>query len=250
MPQQPSFSSIQYEFAQAIRNPDQNPIPDNINPRRMAIYQDLFYNNIEGFVSNAFPVIREITDDESWSAMIRDFMIQHHCKTPLFHEIVREYLNYLDNERDNKDDPVFLKELAHYEWVELALSVLEDDTQPLQLLENEDLMQLQLSTMSTAWSLSYHYPVHQIGPDFQPDEISDHPIFLLVYRNMAYGVTFLDLNPVSARLIDLLNQGLTVQSASSQISQELQHPAPKVVDEGAKSLIYDWISRGVLKRNN
>jgi len=249
MSQQPSFTDTQAQFSMAIRNPDKSPIPEGIEPRRMAIYQDLFYNNIEGFISNAFPVIKEIFDDKSWPVMIRDFMIMHQCKTPIFHEIAREFLNYLDTERDDKDDPDFLKELAHYEWVELALSVLDDEAQALRLTENEDLMDLKLATMNTAWSLSYHYPVHQIGPDFQPEMMNEQPIFLLVYRNLDDGLTFLELNPVSARLIELLNQGLTVLSAASQIAQELQHPNPEVVCEGAKALIHDWCSRGILKLN-
>ena len=123
MSPQSSFMETQYQFANAIRDPDNNPAPDNIEQRRMTIYQELFYNNIEGFIANGFPVLREITPDQTWHSMIRDFMIKHRCKTPLFHEIAREFLAYLDNERSSKNDPIFINELAHYEWVELALSV-------------------------------------------------------------------------------------------------------------------------------
>lgn len=245
MSQQPktqSFTDTQYQFAGHLRDPENNPAPDNIEPRRMAIYRELFYNNIEGFIANGFPVLREITSDETWHNMIRDFMVKHRCKTPLFYEISREFLAYLDNERDVSNDPVFIKELAHYEWVELALSVLDADVEPVQL----DRLTLPLKLSPLAWSLSYHFPVHQIGPDFQPANESDTPIFLLVYRNQDDSVTFLELNPVSARLIDLLNKGLTGQIAAEQIAQELQHANPQVVIEGAKALIEDWLQRQVL----
>lgn len=247
MSQQPSFIDTQYQFAQAIRDPVNNPAPDNIEQRRMAIYQELFYNNIEGFIANGFPVLREIFSDDAWDKMIRDFIIKHHCKTPLFHEIAREFLAYLDNERDCATDPVFMKELAHYEWVELALSVSDADVQPFQPELGQDSLSVKLVSSPVAWTLPYHYPVHLIGPDFLPDQASEQPVFLLIYRNSDDGVTFLELNPVSARLIELLNDGLTGQLAATQIAQELQHPSADVVIAGARSLIEDWLQRNILQ---
>jgi hypothetical protein len=248
MSQQPSFIDTQYQFAQAIRDPDNNPAPVNIEPRRMAIYQELFYNNIEGFITNGFPVLREITADNAWDNMIRDFIIKHHCKSPLFHEIAREFLAYLDNERDCEQDPIFMKELAHYEWVELALSISDADIQPFQLELGQDSLSLKLVSSPVAWTFAYHYPVHLIGPDFLPDQASEQPVFLLIYRNSDDGITFLELNPVSARLIELLNEGLTGQLAAAQIAQELQHPSADVVITSARSLIEDWLQRNILQR--
>ena len=240
------FIDTQYQFAGHIRDPEHNPAPDDIEQRRMAIYRDLFYNNIEGFIANGFPVLRQITPDETWHTMVRDFMVKHHCRTPLFHEISREFLAYLENERDLSNDPVFIKELAHYEWVELALSVLDADVEPVQLKPEQDCLALKLKTSPLTWSLAYHYPVHQISPDNQPNHPSDSAIFLLVYRNQTDRMSFLELNPVSARLIELLNEGLTGRDAAQQIAQELQHPNAQVVIDGAKDLITDWIQRGVL----
>ena len=245
-PKTPSFIETQYQFAGHIRDPEHNPAPDNIEQRRMNIYRELFYNNIEGFVSNAFPVLRKLTADETWHAMIRDFMVKHHCKSPLFHEIAREFLAYLEDERDLKNDPVFIKELAHYEWVELALSVSDAEVEDVQLDDIQDVLNQPFNTSALAWPLMYHYPVHQIGPDFQPQQQSDAPIFLLVYRSNDDRVTFMELNPVSARLIDLLNEGKVGQQAAELIAQELQHPNPHVVIDGAIALINDWLQRGIL----
>lgn len=242
----PSFIETQYQFAGNIRDPENNPAPDDIEPRRMTIYRELFYNNIEGFIAFGFPVLRKITTDENWHKMVRDFMVKHHCKTPLFHEISREFMAYLDNERDLKDDPVFIKELAHYEWVELALGVLDADVTPAKIDGKQDILAIPLKTSPLAWSLAYQFAVHQIGADFQPQQASEQPVYLLVYRASDDSITFLELNPVSARLIDLLNEGLTGQIAAEQIAEELQHPNPDVVIEGARSLIADWLQRQVL----
>ena len=249
MSQQPktqNFIDTQFQFANAIRDPENNAGPDNIEQRRMTIYRELFYNNIEGFIANGFPVLREITSDEAWHKMIRDFMVKHRCKTPLFHEISREFLAYLDNERDDTNDPLFIKELAHYEWVELALSVLDADVTPIVINTNQDILTLPLKISPLAWSLSYSYAVHQINPNFQPEKANAQPVYLLVYRDVDDKITFLELNPVSARLIDLLNEGLTGHDAAEQIAKELQHPDPEIVINGARSLIADWLQRQVL----
>ena len=248
-PNNPSFIDTQYQFAAFLRDPDNQPIPDNIEPRRMAIYRELFYNNIEGFIANGFPVLRQIFSDEAWHSMIRDFMVKHHCKTPLFHQIGREFIAYLENDRDNANDPIFIQELAHYEWVELALSVLDDEVEPAKIDSSQDILDISFKTSPLAWPLVYNYPVHQIGPDFQPTEASNSPVHLLVYRNKEDSITFLELNPVSAHLINLLNDGLTGQVAAEKIATELKHPNPQVVIEGARALINDWLQREILITN-
>lgn len=246
-PKTPSFIDTQYQFAAFLRDPDNQSMPNDIEPRRMAIYRELFYNNIEGFIANGFPVLRQLTPDETWHSMIRDFMVNHHCKTPLFHEIAREFLDYLENERNNDSDPVFINELAHYEWVELALSVLEDiDNSSSKLAPHQDCLNTSLTISPLAWPLLYHYPVHQIGPELRPDKASEAPIHLLVYRNKDDSITFMELNPVSARLISLINDGITGQMAAEKIANELQHPNPQVVIDGARDMIKDWLQRQIL----
>lgn len=245
-PNTQSFIDTQFQFANHIRDPEHNPSPDNIEQRRMNIYRELFYNNIEGFISNGFPVLRQLTNDEAWHAMIRDFMIKHHCKTPLFHEIAKEFLAYLDDERDLSNDPIFIKELAHYEWVELALSISDADVKTMVLKHIQNPLNEKFNTSPLAWPLVYNFPVHQIDPEFQPHEASETPVFLLVYRSSDDRVTFMELNPVSARLIDLLNEGNTGQHAAELIAKELQHPNPQVVVDGANALLNDWLQRGIL----
>jgi uncharacterized protein len=53
---------------------------------------------------------------------VRAFIDQHRCHTPYFLEISQEFVQFLMQDyRPLASDPVFLAEMAHYEWVELAL---------------------------------------------------------------------------------------------------------------------------------
>jgi hypothetical protein len=245
-PKANTFKDVQYQFTGYLRDPENNDKPAGIEQRRLNVYRDLFYNNIEGFISSCFPVLKSLVPEESWHAMVRDFMIKHKSKSPLFNEIAHEFLYYLDNERNLRNDPVFIQALCHYEWVELALSISEAEPKTISFDPEQDYLAIGLNTSTLAWPLSYTFPVHQISTDFQPEQASENPVFLLVYRDPNDDVLFLELNPVSARLIDLLNEGQTGQQAAEQIAQELQHPNPEVVYDGAKVLIHDWIQRSIL----
>jgi hypothetical protein len=242
------FTQQQYAFAAHIRQPDRNPAPEGIEDRRMAIYRELFYNNVEGFLSSGFPVLRELMDDKSWHAMARDFFANHHCHSPLFMEISREFLAYLEQERgEREDDFPFLRELAHYEWVELALSIAE--AEPAQIdAPHGDLLEAVPLLSGLAWPLSYHYPVHRICGDFQPETPADEPVYLMVYRDSGDEVGFMELNAISARLFSLLqdDSSLTGRQALEQIAAELNHPNPEVVIDGGRQILEAWRERDIV----
>lgn len=241
-----AFKQVQYEFTAHVRDPEHQPVPDNIENRRMSIYRDLIFNNINDTLQKAFPVIRSLYDETAWRAMVRDFIIKHQCKTPLFVEIAREFINYLNDERVNDTDPPFLQELAHYEWVELALSIAEDDFTATPLTANEDSLSLKLTQSPLAWLFVYQYPVHQISVENQPQQPAEIPACLLVQRIQEDDIKFIELNPLSARLLELVAGGMTGYEAVNEVVTAMQHPNPEVVQNGARQMITDWLDRGIL----
>jgi hypothetical protein len=249
---EPDFVRQQYAFAAHLRDPQQHAAPATIEDRRMGIYRELIFNNIEGFLASSFPVLRRLMDADSWHALARDFLACHRCHSPLFLEIPREFLVYLDEERgERKSDPPFMLELAHYEWVELALSVAEtlDDAA---VERNGDLLDGVPVPSTTAWALAYRYPVHRISPDFRPEQPGEQPTYLLAYRDVRDDVAFIELNPVSARLFSLLQENRTGSGRTllHQIAAELAHPDPDVVVEGGRAILEDWRRLGVVLGTN
>lgn len=243
------FIDIQLKFAAHIRDPQNNPHPPDVETHRMKVYTELFYNNVEDFIAGSFPVLREITDDETWQSMIRDYFKNHKAKTPLFPEMPREFLNFLEHERQTQDnDYPFLLELAHYEWVEVALSLSELEPDWTAIDKHADLLNGQAVLSPLAWLLSYQYPVHQIGPDFLPEAPAEQASFLLLYRDADDEVHFMELNPVSARLIHLIEKDnkQTTQQILSQIATELQHPDPAQVIRAGLEILTDLQQRNVI----
>lgn len=242
------FAQHQRRFANYIRDPDHNPLPPDIELRRMKIYRDLFYNNIESFWSGNFPVLRAIIPDAQWHAMVQDFFAHHHCQTPLFPELGQEFLQYLAAERQSHaDDPPFLAELAHYEWLELAL-MIDPAAMPIAVNPDGDLLAACPVITPVLRLAGYRYPVHRISPDYQPDAPPETPTFLAVYRDWHDEVQFLELNPVTYRLLERLQAEprLTGRAHCLAIAAEMQHPQPEAVVQGGIPLLQEMRRLGLI----
>ena len=246
----PLFKQMQYQFAAHIRNPEDNKKPDGLEARRMKIYSDLFFNNVEDFISNTYPVLKSITPEDKWQEMIRDYFSSHLSQTPLFPEMPREFLKYLETERNNPDDPAFIKELAHYEWVELALmtSELDQDINWDNIDCEGELLNAHPVLSPLAWPLTYQYPVQNIGPDFMPESPGELATHLLIYRDQNDEIHFIELNPVSALLLQLIseNNQLTTKEILENIAAQLNHPDPDVVIQGGYQILQDLKERNVI----
>lgn len=244
-----TLAETQKRFAAHIRDPAHERAPGDVEDRRMAIYRELFYNNIEGFLANNFPVIRTIYNDLGWHALVRDFFVEHRARTPLFPELPREFLHYLQDVRGRRtNDPAFLLELAHYEWVELALSLDDSDPDAASFDPHGDLLQGKPVLSPLAWLLTYQFPVHRIRPDYQPVKPPDEPAHLLAYRDRDDRVCFMELNPVSARLVALLKEDSdsTGLECIEGIAAELKHPDPPKVIAAGHAVLLDLQKRGVI----
>lgn len=198
-----SLREQQFVLARHVRAPATNPPPPGIEARRLAIYRELFFNNIESLLAGNFPVIRKTLGDDDWHALVRDFLADFRCHTPLFSEIGREFTRFLEEREDGRDPP-WLHDLAHYEWVELALQIA-DDAIPAHVPDG-DLIAGAPIVSPFAWALAYRWPVQRIGPDHRPDVAPVAPTLLLVRRDAAGDVHFSELSPLVYRLLELLGR--------------------------------------------
>jgi len=241
--------SLQTRFAGHIRDPRAVAAPDGIEDRRMAVYRNLFFNNISNFLSSNFPVLRSLFTDPEWTALCRDFYSGHRCHTPLFPELPREFLKYLQDQRaDREDDPPFLLELAHYEWVELALSLDETETGP-NLADPEGDLLHGIPVMSPlVWPLSYRYPVHRICAEYQPQSPPREATHLLVWRRADYEVKFMQLNETTMLLVQRLKENTTMTGLGilEKVAATIRHPKPGVVVEAGTALLKELKEKQVI----
>lgn len=232
------FRALQWQFARHLRDPRQSP-PAGIEERRLAIYRELFFNTVSGALDAAFPVLRTVLAPAVWLQLQRDFHAQHRSPYPQLHRVSEAFVEYLHTAREAQpDDPPYLGDLAHYEWIELELSVAEDAP------PNAAAGGLRLNPLARV--LEYAYPVHRIGPDFQPTQPT--PTWLAVYRDAGDAVRFVELNALTARLLMLIDAapGAAAAGVLQQLADELpQFDRAAVISEGLR-LLDDLQQRGLL----
>ncbi len=241
------FKAKQLEFAAYIRDPENNPPPADVDPQRMAMYRELFFNNIDSFLSTHFPVLRTLLNDRQWLELGQDFFAKHASHSPHFSEIPEEFLDYLQNERDNPADFPFMLELAHYEWVEMALSIAKETVHAYpRNLDDLSYQRIQLSPL--AWPLVYQYPVQQISPDFLPDTPPEQATFLVVYRNLKDEVNFSVITPITYRLLQIIQEQGQVLTADclKQVAEESNHPNPEMIIAGGLQILKELAEKTVV----
>lgn len=245
----PAFMQTQLAFTAAVRDPDNRHAPEDVPSRRMAVYQELVYNNIDDALSSVFPVLRKISSDKRWHGLMRDFLVEHRAKTPLFTELAQEFIRYLEHVRSpRKEDYPFMLELAHYEWAELALGISEVNIDEAEIQHDEELLDGVPVLSPLAWLCSYHYPVHRIGPEFIPEEPGESLTWMLVYRDRNDRVGFMELNPVTAQLLQRMkeNRHKSGKMLLEEIATALQHPNPKAVILGGAEILHDLQARDII----
>ena len=207
-------------LARHVRDPGAHPGPPGIEPRRLKIYSDLVYNNLEGLLAGNFPVIRKTLGDDAWPALVRSFLARHRSHTPLFTEIGREFIGFLESEAGTDPERPWLAELAHYEWAELGLQ-LSEAVLPAHDADGDPLDGVPVLS-PLAWPLAYRWPVQRIGPDFQPVEPPTQPTLVLLRREADGRIHFSMLSPLLFRLLELVgaNESRTSLELLRQLATE------------------------------
>ncbi|MDH4556759.1 DUF2063 domain-containing protein [Pseudomonas sp. BN417] len=232
-------------MARYVRDPQHNAPPPGIEARRLAVYRQLFFGNVESLLSGGFPVLSASLGPKRWQALIESFYADYRCQTPLFTEISGEFVDYLaEGGGDALDLPPWVVELAHYEWVEAAL-LLSDQREPGHdpeggLLEGVPLLS------NLAWPLAYQWPVSEIGPDYLPHEAPEQPTLLLASRGSDLNVHFSRLAPLAHALLDSLQaQHWTGHQHLQALAEALGADSASILPQGL-ALLENLRAQGVV----
>jgi len=237
------FQSFQRAFGRHLRDPQHRPRPAGVPARRMAVYNELLFNNLTGFLDSCFPVCRALLGETRWRRLNRTFYRDWPSHTPWFREIPREFTRYLAAGDIAQRLPAWLAELAHYEWAELAVDIMDC---PLPACDPAgDPMHAPIVLNPALMNLAYAWPVHRIGPDYRPRKaVATH---LVVYRDADDQVQFSEINPVTGYLLArLAEQPQTGTAACLALAEALHHPSPERLLAHGAELLDDLRRQGIV----
>lgn len=219
MAERPGFQARQFEFAAHIRDPEHVAVPPGIDDRRMAVYRDLFFNNLRNLLGTMFPVLKKLLPDDRWRHLIREFMRVHRARTPYFLQLPREFLDFLANEHDSAGDYPFLAELAHYEYAELDVSIEPGTDAPDRQDAGDNVLDGVPVRRLASRVYIYRWPVHRISTGYIPERPADSPVCLAIYRDDDDKVRFVELNLVTAQLLERIGDNPQQESGAALLQK-------------------------------
>jgi len=162
-------------------------------------------------------------------------------------QVPEEFLQFIQQRGRAAGEPDFLIHLLHYEWVELFVDTSDREPDFSWIDAGGDLCAGQPVLTPAHMLLCYPYAVHRISKRYQPGPEQQEQTCLLVFRNSADKVRFIVLNPVSARLVALIEPGnLSGEQALAQVVEELQHPDPAVAFAGGQTILENLHTEGAI----
>ncbi|OAM52575.1 DUF2063 domain-containing protein [Methylovorus sp. MM2] len=231
------LTAYQLAFTAHIRDPKNNVRPKNVLAKRMRVYTEIVFNNIESSVAACFPVTQKVLGKRAWLKLVRGFFANHSAQSPMFRDIPKSFLDYLET---CDGLPPYLTSLAHYEWVELAVAVA-DVSVDIEAIDIAGDYLAKAPVLSASLAVhQYDYPVQQISPLLKPFEPLAEPVYLLVFRDIEDTVRFIELNSVTARLVGILQEEqLTGQQALEKLANEMPHIEPQLIYTFGAELMQD-----------
>ena len=150
----------------------------------------------------------------------------------------------------SQDDPIFMIELAHYEWVELDVSIYQQDES--ECIIDSDLTSAPLYISSTARHLSYQYAVHNISADYIPTQPDATPHYFVVYRDQEDDTQFLVTNAMTALLLSLIEAtpGIHFYELCNGVMLQAPQFSEQQIQAGAKSTLLTMAQKGVIVTKN
>ena len=203
LPEDSPLARVQRAFAAHLRDPAAHPAPRDVAPRRMQVYRELVYANVESLLAAGFPVLRSLLADAVWHALVRDFLARHRATTPLFPRLARELIAHLEGERlRHAAEPPFLVELARYEWLETELLLSEAEPDDDEVDPRGDLLAgVPVPSPLARW-LRAAWPVHRLRASEPLPTRPGGETCLALCRGRDERVRFMELTPITLTLLE------------------------------------------------
>jgi hypothetical protein len=242
------FASLQRQFADYLRDPDNIAPPGRHDERRLGVYRHAVYANIERFMRDNYPRARAVMDEPQWTAMVRDYLVRHVSRATAFVDLPKEFLAYLQHECAADAERPYLYELAHFDWLETLVGA---DPRRLALdgIDREGDLITGVPVANPIMVMqTYRFPVHAIDGDYRPLAPPAQSTCIAAFRDSRHEYGFLDLNPAAARLLELImaGDGRRGHEIFATIAAELGNPNVAALVEAGGTILARMHARDVI----
>ncbi len=226
---------IQAALAAYCRTGKLTPI-EGAKEERLPEYRRLVYNVVKGFLDQAFPITQQHLSEDQWEKLCEDFFDEHKCQPAEAWRIPQELVTFItENKHPLEDTFPFLRELLHFEWLEIDIYNLMDQTD---------------IHLDNGMLLNPHFIIEQFTyPVHQPlnDETKPNQYFLLVYRHpVELNARFMELAPLSAFLLETLASNGSISNTVNELATALKMEASPQLKQQANQFLSLLQEKGMI----
>lgn len=238
--------AAQLAFAEALRD-SSSVAPNWIAPKRLQIYRELAFNNLQRALARSFAVSRSLLSDARWNALVAAFFKTWRTSEPQLRRLPAEFTRWLTDAPAHAA-PTWWIALCRYEQIELELAMADVELPAAPAPQGEALVPQLLDGRPQLSPLAHlfesEWPVHRIDAAFAaatPDDAqpaADQRTRLVIWRDRADSVRFIELNALSARLLQALRDAPTRSGRAHLrgLAAELFQAPEPLIEAGAKLL--------------
>ncbi len=217
-------------------------------PPRLALYRRLIRNNLTGVTEKMLARTRARLNarggafDTSFDA----YLAECGPRTHYLRDVPREFLAWVEPRwRADRDVPAWAIDLAKHELVEFEIAAARERD------ETPDVTDVALDRALVLTEplrlMRYSFAVHELSADEDDRaEPAARATTLLVHRDTAHAVRFLDLTPLAAAIVARLLDGATLGDAVSGACKDVGTVTSDVVVADVARLLADLGERGIL----
>jgi len=240
----------QLGFTSWLRDPEKTKAPADIPLRRMQAYRELVTNNVASAIDSCFPVASELVGAHRWENLVGSFFTEYRCTSPIYRDIPAQFLKWLEASApaDLRADYPWLLELLHYEWMELALDIDPEEIPSSGIAIHGRPLEGVPILNPLARLLTYRFAVHRISNESRPERPEPNPVHLVMVRQRDHEIGFLEVNPLVARLVEVLRDNDTRTGSEVLDSLQAEYPSipPAAFRDGGTAALTELMQREII----
>lgn len=236
----------QHQSALAIycRTGHYKSIP-GVNKKNITQYRSLVINIVDEMLESAFPLVHNLLSTREWTLLIKDFFSNHPCSSPQVWYMPKELYQYLSSTKNHPlvEKYPFILELIWFEWLEVELYMMADQTVTHTSTGNIHANKLVLNPESQFQH--FQYPVHLKSAKTitQADQAN---YYLTAHRVPETGsILFTDLSPALLYMLELLADE---PHTFSQLNERICTDLDINFTEDIQSVTTDFIQKSLQSR--
>lgn len=206
---------------------------------RLYLYEELLFANVESTLNALYPFCRRHFQTQPWYELVERYRRTCPNRSYQLYRAAETFPAFLQANESIRREIPYLVELARYEWLEVELLNAPEPQYPEGLqaifpMRPEDLQNQVPYLNPVSRLVQFHYPLTDLLAEFNAPgqeglitpsalKAEAQPVDLLLYRDLqTLQVRFFKLNPLTTRLLNLAQTGLSYD----RLFIKLQETAP------------------------